>query len=152
MEISTGALDTFNFLPSGAALTYLLNQVNVVDGPVRLIVAPGDATVAATYSGFSNTRTPGPELTLANTSAMVPERGTLIFVISGVAILFGTRIFAAERPRREHVKFTGYARRNQRLRRNVHPSARTTDPISATPQKMTRGAKQTKRPEGCALC
>jgi hypothetical protein len=106
-EVSTGTLDTFNFSPSGAVLTYLLNQVNVAHGPLRLIVAPGDATVAATYSGFSNTSTAGPELTLANTSAIIPEPGTLIFVISGLAILFGYAYAHRRTPRREYARASG---------------------------------------------
>jgi hypothetical protein len=106
-EVSTGTLDMFNFSPSGAALTYLLNQVNVVHGPIRLIVAPGDATVAATYSGFSNTSTAGPELTLENASAAVPEPGTLIFVISGLAILFGYAYAHRRRARGEYARASG---------------------------------------------
>jgi hypothetical protein len=84
-QVSTGATDTFNFLPSGAALAYLLNEVNVLHGPIRLLVAPADANVAATYTGFSNTMTAGPRLTITD----LPEPQTLVCVITGFVLLFG---------------------------------------------------------------
>ncbi len=92
-QVATGTADTFSFTPSGAALTYLLNEVNTAHGPIRLIVAPGSASVAATYSGFSNTSTAAPQLSLVNTAAAVPEPSTILFLISGLTILAGRNYY-----------------------------------------------------------
>ncbi|MBV9744435.1 MAG: hypothetical protein JO099_11775 [Acidobacteriia bacterium] len=69
-EGTSGQTDVFTFSPTGAALSYLASDVGT-GGLVRLIVAPGDPNVAATYAGISNLTYPngGPELIIS----AVPE-------------------------------------------------------------------------------
>jgi hypothetical protein len=62
-----GTMDTFSFTPTDEALSYLINEIST-SGFIRMIVAPGDPTVAATYAGFSNTEFQGPALTLTPAS------------------------------------------------------------------------------------
>jgi hypothetical protein len=69
-EVANGHQDIFSFTPTGAALSYLMTEIDAA-GKVRLIIAPNDASVAATYAGFSNTNFHGPELTIT------PEPSTL---------------------------------------------------------------------------
>ncbi len=84
-EVADGAADLFSFTPSGAALSYLTTQVNTA-GLVRLILAPNDPTVAATYAGFSNTTIPGPLLSFT-AATPVPEPATLSFGVVGLGLL-----------------------------------------------------------------
>lgn len=84
-QVSDGTLDSFSFSPNPTAVTYLDSQV-AVGGRIRLVIAPGDSTVAATYAGFNNTGFSGPQLTLA---IPVPEPATL----GGVLLAF--LVFAA---------------------------------------------------------
>jgi hypothetical protein len=70
---SNGTVDAFTFSPSATAINYLESQL-AAGGRIRLIIAPGDATVAATYAGFSNTGFSGPQLDLVTPT---PEPGTL---------------------------------------------------------------------------
>jgi hypothetical protein len=70
-QVSDGTMDIFSFSPSAAVASYLTSQIST-GGRIRVVIAPGDPTVAATYAGFSNTEFAGPELTLA-----APEPGTL---------------------------------------------------------------------------
>lgn len=72
-QVSDGTVDAFPFSLSLAAASYLSGQL-LTGGPIRLVIAPGDPTVAATYAGFSNAEFSGPELTLVTP---VPEPGTL---------------------------------------------------------------------------
>jgi hypothetical protein len=72
-QVSDGTMDTFSFSPSAAVASYLSSQIST-GGRIRVVIAPGDPTVAATYAGFSNTEFAGPELTLATPA---PEPGTL---------------------------------------------------------------------------
>ena len=81
--VANGHLDLFSFTPTGAALSYLTTEIDTA-GKVRLIVAPGDATVAATYSGFSNNTFQGPELTISATS--VPEP-SLMMLEAGLVLV-----------------------------------------------------------------
>jgi hypothetical protein len=62
-QSTNGAVDTFSFVPSAAVTSYLDGQIST-GGPIRLVITPGDATVAATYAGFSNTEFTGPQLIL----------------------------------------------------------------------------------------
>jgi hypothetical protein len=71
-QVTSGTVDAFTFSPSFAVTSYLTSQIST-GGPIRLVIAPADATVAATYAGFSNTEFAGPELILATP---VPETGT----------------------------------------------------------------------------
>lgn len=71
----TGTVDTYTLTLSPADQSYLIQQLNG-GGNIRLIVAPGDATVAATYAGFANTSTspvlPGPTLSIYATATPEP--------------------------------------------------------------------------------
>ncbi len=60
-----GRVDSYSFRLSGHAKQYLRRQIES-GGNIRIIVSPADATVAATYAGFSNPDpdTPGPVLTI----------------------------------------------------------------------------------------
>jgi hypothetical protein len=81
----SGTVDTFSFVLSSAAGSYLTKQVNA-NGPIRLIVAPNDAAVAATYSGFTDTTAPfaAPKLTIL---AVAAEPGSLALLsIGGVSL------------------------------------------------------------------
>jgi hypothetical protein len=78
-QVVDGSVDAFSFSPSAAVTTYLSSQLSA-GGRLRVVIAPGDATVAATYAGFSNTEFAGPRLILATP---VPEPGTL----EGVPVL-----------------------------------------------------------------
>jgi hypothetical protein len=73
-QVTSGTIDTFSFSPNAAVTSYLSSQLST-GGPIRLVIAPGDAGVAATYAGFSNTEFVGPELLFATP---VPEPGTLV--------------------------------------------------------------------------
>jgi hypothetical protein len=67
-----GQLDTFTFAPTDAALiSYLMTQIST-GGTIRLIIAPDDPTVAATYAGFSNADFQAPGLSVGPVT--VPER------------------------------------------------------------------------------
>jgi hypothetical protein len=66
-QAADGTMDTFSFTPTDDALTYLINEISTT-GYIRMIVAPFDPTVAATYAGFSNTEFQGPALTLTPAS------------------------------------------------------------------------------------
>ncbi len=66
-------MDIFSFSPSATVASCLSSQIST-GGRIRVVIAPGDPTVAATYAGFSNTEFAGPELTLATPA---PEPGTL---------------------------------------------------------------------------
>jgi len=74
-EVANGHTDLFTFTPTGAALSYLTTEIDSA-GTIRLIVAPDDANVSATYAGFSNTSVTGPELTISS-PATVPEPSTM---------------------------------------------------------------------------
>jgi hypothetical protein len=80
-QVSDGTGDAFSFSPSAAILSYLDGQI-AAGGRIRLVVAPGDSTVAATYAGFSNAEFSSPELTLVTPA---PEPGTL--GVASVALL-----------------------------------------------------------------
>jgi hypothetical protein len=89
-EIANGQADVFSFTPTGPALAYLTTEIDTA-GVIRLIMVPGDATVSATYAGFSNTTpsTPGPELTLPGVG--VPEPSTMVLQAAGLLLAFGWR-------------------------------------------------------------
>ena len=79
----SGTVDvfTFNFAATSALAAYLKGQINS-GGDIRVIIAPGDATVAATYAGFRDTSFSGPRLTA------VPEPSSLALIgVGGVAVV-----------------------------------------------------------------
>jgi hypothetical protein len=89
-EVADGHADVFSFTPTGAALAYLTTEIDTA-GVIRLIMAPGDGTVSATYAGFSNTTpsTPGPELTLSGVG--IPEPSTLVLGAVGLLVVVQRR-------------------------------------------------------------
>jgi hypothetical protein len=89
-EVANGQIDVFTFTPTGAALSYLETQIDSA-GKIRLIVAPDDANVAATYAGFSNTDFAGPMLTISS-PASVPEPSTILLQVGPlIAVVFARR-------------------------------------------------------------
>jgi len=89
-QVTSGQTDVFTFTPTGAALSYLTTEIDSA-GPIRLIVAPDDANVAATYAGFSNTDFAGPMLTISS-PASVPEPSTFLLLLGSlVALVFAYR-------------------------------------------------------------
>ena len=91
-EFATGQTDVFTFTPTGAALSYLTTEIDS-GGRIRLIVAPDDANVAATYAGFSNTSIAGPMLTISS-PATVPEPSTILLQVGPlIALVFARRRF-----------------------------------------------------------
>jgi hypothetical protein len=96
-QVTSGTIDSFSFSPNAAITSYLRSQLST-GGPIRLVIAPGDAGVAATYAGFSNTEFGGPELLLATP---VPEPGTLVgTTIVSLIFMIGLGRVAAARTRR----------------------------------------------------
>jgi hypothetical protein len=75
-EVADGFAASFRFVPTGAALAYLSTDIGSA-GPIRLIIPPADALVAATFAGFANTEIQGPDLTIASRAGAVdpPARG-----------------------------------------------------------------------------
>jgi hypothetical protein len=84
-QVSDGTVDAFTFSLSPAAATYLKGQL-MAGGRIRLVIAPNDPTVAATYAGFSNTEFSGPQLTL-----VTPEPGTLGLACLAFLMVCGRR-------------------------------------------------------------
>jgi hypothetical protein len=70
VTVATGNVDTYTFTPSAAVQTEIINRLNS-HKPIRITVGSGDATVAATCSGFSNALRVGPTLTLDVTTTSV---------------------------------------------------------------------------------
>jgi hypothetical protein len=93
-QVTTGTIDSFSFSPDSALTSYLSSQLST-GGPIRLVIAPGDASVAATYAGFSNTEFGGPELLLATP---VPEPGTLVGTTVVLLIFMVGRARVRSRP------------------------------------------------------
>jgi hypothetical protein len=94
-QVADGHADVFTFMPTGAALSYLSAEISA-GGKIRLIIAPDDASVAATYAGFTNSEFPGPALTIST----VPEPST--FVLLAGALLIATRHRRRDSARRQH--------------------------------------------------
>ena len=85
-KVATGNVDTFTFVLSGVTQNYLTNEINA-NSPIRVIVAPGDTTVAATYAGYTNTTatTPGPKITITDAvTATTPAPSSLLVALVGV--------------------------------------------------------------------
>jgi hypothetical protein len=85
-ETMNGDLNSFTFAVPDAAQPYLTNQINS-GGLLRLIVAPAEANVAATFAGSSNTDSAGPVLALNVTT--VPEPSSFVLVAIGLLGLGG---------------------------------------------------------------
>lgn len=73
-ETNTGDTDSYTFNLSGDAATLVANSI--AGGElIRFLVTPGDADVAATWAGFTNTSSAGP--TVQFDAAPVPEPATM---------------------------------------------------------------------------
>ncbi len=77
---TNGTVNLYNFSLSSQAETAVLDRFNN-GNTIRLVVAPGDDTVAATWAGFSNTTFAGPTLTI--TAVPEPSSMALLGVIAG---------------------------------------------------------------------
>ena len=95
---NTGTADTYTLSGlSSADKTYLINQLNS-GGNIRLIVTPNstsdpnNASVAATWAGFTNTTTAGPQLVIdAAGIASVPEPASFGLAVAAAIALCGRR-------------------------------------------------------------
>jgi hypothetical protein len=82
---SDGTVNAFSLSLSPAATIYLSGQLSM-GGLIRLVIAPDDPTVAATYAGFTNAEFSGPQLTLVTP---VPEPGTLVCACLAFLVVTG---------------------------------------------------------------
>ena len=98
-QVATGHADLFTFALNAAESAYLAGQLDG-GGDVRVVIGTADATVSATYDGFTNTTAgpPGPSVTLTTTvpPSAVPEPAALAMAGLGLA---STLILAARRRR-----------------------------------------------------
>jgi len=82
--IATDTVDQFVFSISNAAVsTYLAEQLNST-GVIRMLVTPDDATVSATYGGYTNNNA-GRRPTLSLTVTAVPEPSSMVLASLAVA-------------------------------------------------------------------
>jgi hypothetical protein len=94
---NNGTIDTINLarglsgLSTGIQSTLL--TALTTGGTIRLVVAPQDSTVAATWAGIDNTSAPGNNAPPILTASAVPEPSSIILIGVGLA---GTA-FAARR-------------------------------------------------------
>ena len=84
-EISNGHEDDFTFSVGGALAAYLTTQVQS-HGDIRLVVAPDDAAVAATYAGVTNSTPERLTLTTAPLTS-VPEPASLALLAGALGLL-----------------------------------------------------------------
>lgn len=82
--IATDTVDQFVFNISNAAVSdYLSQQLNTA-GVIRLLVTPDDATVSATYGGYTNNNA-GRRPTLSLAVTAVPEPSSMVLASLAVA-------------------------------------------------------------------
>jgi hypothetical protein len=96
VQVANGHQDVLNLLPSvsglsAAAQSFLLNALDN-GSDIRLVVAPQDANVVATWAGINNTSPPGTNPPPILTATAVPEPSSVILIGLGLA---GTAIIAA---------------------------------------------------------
>lgn len=87
-QVGTGSQDTYTFTLSGAAQAYVREQF-VNGGVFRIVIAPDNAAVAATWAGFNNNSNPGPQVSFEYTS--VPEASSVSLLMLGGMALAGWR-------------------------------------------------------------
>jgi hypothetical protein len=98
-SIGSGKVDTYTFALSTlpvAAQNYLVGKIDS-GGTIRLIVAPDDALVAATYAGFRDSFYPGPRLAIV---AITPEPASVVSLglgLCGLAYVLARRRATAVR-------------------------------------------------------
>lgn len=85
-QVSNGTEDDFTFSLTPSVAKLLLGDGST-NGTVRIVITPGDPTVAATYAGVTNT-TPQ-RLTLATGTAVaaVPEPGSIALIGAPFSVL-----------------------------------------------------------------
>lgn len=76
-EVSNGTVDSYTFALSGDAKTLLESSLSGGTA-LRFLVTPGDAPVAATWQGYTNTAGGGPVVSFD--AAPVPEPATMVLV------------------------------------------------------------------------
>lgn len=77
-----GTVDTYSFSLGGSAKSYVSGQYSS-GGKLRLVVTPADATVAATFAGYTF-GTPGYRPSLTFTASPVPEPTTVALWVAGL--------------------------------------------------------------------
>lgn len=77
-----GQLASFDFTLSGAASTFLADQINTGDNVLRILITPGDAAAVMSFAGVTNPNFGDPQLTLT----AVPEPSTYAGLAGLVAI------------------------------------------------------------------
>lgn len=83
---NTGQVDVYTFaIADGPLKDYLFEQIGT--GNIRIVVAAADETVAATFTGYTNTTLPTPSLRIVE----VPEPATLGVVAAGAIALLRRR-------------------------------------------------------------
>jgi hypothetical protein len=93
-NVNSGQVDTINLLPGLSGLdsgvqAALLHTLNT-GGTVRIVVAPQDANVAATYAGIGNFTFPNGAPALVASAVAAPELSSLLLIglgLTGLAIV-----------------------------------------------------------------
>lgn len=83
-NVNSGQLNTYAFSLSNSAKSMIVDALNS-NSTIRLVITPGDTTVAATFAGFSNSTYEGP--VMAFDAAPVPEPATMAVFGLGLAAL-----------------------------------------------------------------
>ena len=86
-NVNSGQLDTYSFTLTGAAQTFV-SSIASSGGTLRLVIAPNDTAVAATFAGYSNSTYAAPQLTLQ--TAAVPEPASALLMLAGALVLWST--------------------------------------------------------------
>ncbi len=87
-ETMTGNVDSYTLGLTPAIEAELVSRLNAGD-PIRVVLGTGDAAVAATWAGYTNSSFDGPTLVI-NTS-VVPEPGSIALILCGLAAVAAFR-------------------------------------------------------------
>jgi hypothetical protein len=101
VQVANGHQGVLNLLPSvsglsAAAQSFLLNALDN-GSDIRLVVAPQDANVVATWAGINNTSAPGNNPPPILTATAVPEPSSVILMGLGVPAIAIARALARRR-------------------------------------------------------